>query len=84
MHYLRRKASSLLNDSGFNRDWIEKCSAHQEGSVRGVYNNAQYGEQHRVIMQAWSDIIDTWSRGEDVREIVRDATVAAADAEMGF
>jgi integrase len=41
VHDLRRTGSSLLNEAGFNRDWIEKCLAHEEGDVRGVYNKAQ-------------------------------------------
>ncbi len=82
VHDLRRTASSLLNEAGFNRDWIEKCLAHEEGSIRGVYNKAEYGEQRRVMLQAWADMIDAWSRGESVREIVRAAKVAAADVDM--
>lgn len=82
VHDLRRTASSLLNEAGFNRDWIEKCLAHEEGSIRGVYNKAEYCEQRRVMLQAWADMIDAWVRGEGVREIVRAAKVAAADVEM--
>lgn len=84
VHDLRRTASSLLNEAGFNRDWIEKCLAHEEGSIRGVYNKAEYGEQRRVLLQAWADMIDAWSRGEGVREIVRAAKVAAADVDVGL
>lgn len=82
VHDLRRTASSLLNEAGFNRDWIEKCLAHEEGRIRGVYNKAEYGEQRRVLLQAWADMIDAWGRGESVREIVRAAKVAAADVTM--
>ena len=82
MHDLRRTASSLLNEAGFNRDWIEKCLAHEESDVRSIYNKAEYGEQRRVMLQAWADMIDAWSRGEGVREIVRAAKVAAADVNM--
>lgn len=28
VHDLRRTGSTLLNEIGFNRDWIEKCLAH--------------------------------------------------------
>ncbi|MCP5000999.1 MAG: tyrosine-type recombinase/integrase [Hyphomicrobiales bacterium] len=39
VHDLRRTGSTLLNELGFNRDWIEKCLAHEDGhSSRGVYN----------------------------------------------
>jgi len=31
VHDLRRTGSTLLNELGFNSDWIEKCLAHEEG-----------------------------------------------------
>jgi integrase len=84
VHDLRRTASSLLNEAGFNRDWIEKCLAHEEGSIRGVYNKAEYGEQRRVMLQAWADMIDAWCKGENVKEIVRAAKIAAADVDVAL
>ena len=50
--------------------------------VLTVYNKAEYGEQRRVMLQAWADMIDAWTRGEGVREIVRAAKMAAADVTM--
>lgn len=82
VHDLRRTASSLLNEAGFNRDWIEKCLAHEENDVRSIYNKAEYGAQRRVMLQAWGDMIDAWIKGEGVREIVRAARLAAADVGM--
>ena len=82
VHDLRRTASSLLNEAGFNRDWVEKCLAHEENSVRGIYNKAEYSEQRRVMLQAWADMIDAWHSGDSVREIVRGAKVAAAAVSM--
>lgn len=65
VHDLRRTGSTLLNELGFNRDWIEKCLAHEEGrSSRGVYNKAEYEPQRRHMLQEWSNAIDAWSRGE--------------------
>lgn len=31
VHDLRRTGSTLLNEAGFNGDWIEKCLAHESG-----------------------------------------------------
>ena len=65
VHDLRRTGSTLLNELGFNSDWIEKCLAHEDGrSSRGVYNKAEYEPQRRHMMQEWSDIIDAWVAGE--------------------
>ena len=66
VHDLRRTGSTLLNELGFNRDWIEKCLAHEEGrSSRGVYNKAEYEQQRRHMMQEWADIIDAWIVGKN-------------------
>lgn len=64
VHDLRRTGSTLLNELGFNRDWIEKCLAHEEGkSSRGVYNKAEYEQQRRHMLQEWSDVVDAWVDG---------------------
>ncbi|MBX9821097.1 tyrosine-type recombinase/integrase [Afipia birgiae] len=65
VHDLRRTGSTLLNELGFNSDWIEKCLAHEDGrSSRGVYNKAEYEVQRRHMMQEWSDIVDAWVDGK--------------------
>jgi integrase len=64
VHDLRRSGSTLLNELGFNSDWIEKCLAHEDGrSSRGVYNKAEYEVQRRHMMQEWSNTIDAWIDG---------------------
>ncbi len=51
VHDLRRTGSTLLNELGFNSDWIEKCLAHEDGrSSRGIYNKAEYEHQRRHMM----------------------------------
>ena len=65
VHDLRRTGSTLLNELGFNSDWIEKCLAHEDGrSSRGVYNKAEYEMQRRHMMQEWADIVDAWVEGQ--------------------
>jgi integrase len=65
VHDLRRTGSTILNELGFNGDWIEKCLAHEDGrSSRGVYNKAEYSEQRRHMLQEWADMIDAWVSGE--------------------
>ncbi|OSJ09388.1 integrase [Bradyrhizobium canariense] len=65
VHDLRRTSSTLLNELGFNSDWIEKCLAHEDGrSSRGVYNKAEYEVQRRHMMQEWSNILDSWVGGQ--------------------
>ena len=65
VHDLRRTGSTILNELGFNSDWIEKCLAHEDGrSSRGVYNKAEYAEQRRHMLQEWADMIDAWAAGQ--------------------
>lgn len=59
-HDLRRTASTLLHEAGYNTDWIEKCLAHEQKGVRAVYNKAEYREQRTAMLQDWADMIDEW------------------------
>ncbi|WP_417462984.1 tyrosine-type recombinase/integrase [Kordiimonas sp.] len=78
VHDLRRTGATLLNELGFNRDWIEKCLAHEEGrSSRGVYNKAEYEKQRRHMLQEWADLIDAWANGEG-----RTPTIFPADMKL--
>lgn len=57
-HGFRSMASTLLNERGFNRDWIERQLAHGErDNIRAAYNYAQYLPERREMMQAWSDYL---------------------------
>ncbi len=54
----RSTASTILNESGFNRDWIEKQLAHEDGSVRGVYNAAEWLDGRRTMMNWWASYLE--------------------------
>lgn len=60
VHDLRRTASTLLHEAGFNTDWIEKCLAHEQRGVRAVYNRAEYADQRQAMLQVWADKLDGW------------------------
>lgn len=60
-HDLRRTASTLLHEAGYNTDWIEKCLAHEQKGVRAVYNKAEYREQRIAMLQDWANMIDEWT-----------------------
>jgi integrase len=77
VHDLRRTGSTLLNELGFNSDWIEKCLAHEDGrSSRGVYNKAEYEVQRRHMMQEWSNTIDAWIAGQKYAPVVVPPAIA--------
>ena len=63
-HDLRRTASTLLHEAGYNTDWIEKCVAHEQKGVRAVYNKAEYREQRAAMLQDWADMVDEWTNGQ--------------------
>jgi integrase len=59
VHGFRKTASTLLNEMGFNSDWIERQLSHSSpDKVRGVYNKAEYMEGRRKMMQEWADYLD--------------------------
>lgn len=58
IHDLRRTASTLLHENGWQSDVVEKALNHTIGGVRGVYNRAEYEPQRREMLQFWADFID--------------------------
>jgi integrase len=58
-HGWRGVASTILNDHGFNRDWIEMALAHVPQGVRHDYNKALYLEGRREMLQWYADRLDT-------------------------
>jgi integrase len=59
VHGFRSIASTMLNEQGYNKDWIERQLAHGErNSVRAAYNYAEYLPERRKMMQSWADYLD--------------------------
>ena len=60
VHGFRSMASTLLNEQGYNRDWIERQLAHGErNSIRAAYNYAEYLPERRKMMQEWANYLDS-------------------------
>jgi integrase len=63
-HGFRAVASTILNETGFNPDVIERQLAHCErNEVRGAYNRAEYLPDRKKMMQHWSDYLDNIEAG---------------------
>lgn len=63
-HGFRGLASTVLNEHGFNGDWIERQLAHSErDSTRAAYNHAQYLRERRRMMQWWADYLEGRAKG---------------------
>lgn len=59
-HGFRGTFSTLLHELGYRPDVIERQLAHAErNSVRAAYNQAEYLEDRRTMMQAWADLCDS-------------------------
>ena len=57
-HGFRGMASTLLNELGYNRDWIERQLAHGERDhIRAAYNHAEFLSERRRMMQEWADYL---------------------------
>jgi integrase len=66
IHDLRRTASTILHEQGWNTDVIEKALNHTMQGIRGIYNRAEYLDQRREMLQAWADYLDALKTGAKV------------------
>ena len=61
MHDLRATASTVANEHGFNKDWVEIQLAHvSDNKTRTSYNHAQWLNDRKTMMQWWADHVDSW------------------------
>jgi integrase len=66
-HGFRSVASTILNETGFHSDVIERQLAHCErNKVRGAYNRAEYLPERARMMQHWADYLDGIMTGAKV------------------
>ena len=69
-HAIRTTGSTILNEQGFNSDWIERQLAHHDrNETRASYNGAKYLDGRRKMMQAWADYLDALANGAKVLPI---------------
>jgi integrase len=64
-HGLRALFSTTVNEQGFDYDVIEAALAHIDNNkVRRAYNRSDYLERRRILMQWWSNHIQSASQGD--------------------
>lgn len=66
IHDLRRTASALVHENGWNSDVVEKALNHNIGGVRGVYNRAEYADKRREMLQFWANFVESLIEGRNV------------------
>ena len=77
-HGLRSLMTDVLNENGFNYDWIEKQLDHQERNhVRAAYLRTKFLEQRITMMQWYAD----WCQNSISRGNVDYLTVAFDQAQ---
>lgn len=63
-HGFRHMASTVLNENGFEPDWIEVQLCHvDKNTVRATYNHAKYLEDRKKMLQWWADYLDRLKHG---------------------
>ena len=66
-HGFRAVASTILSETGFKPDVIERQLAHCErNEVRGAYNRAEYLPERKRMMQHWADYLGSIEAGAKV------------------
>lgn len=66
-HSFRAVASTILNETSFKPDVIERQLAHCErNEVRGAYNRAEYLPERKKMMQHWADYLGSIEAGAKV------------------
>lgn len=69
-HGFRATASTELHELGYRTDIIEFQLAHAErNQTKASYNHAQYWNERKAMMQQWADLVDAWSRGDNVVQL---------------
>lgn len=67
VHGFRALASTILNETGFRPDVIERQLAHVErNKVRAAHHRSEYLEERRKMMGWWGSFIESMSKDQKV------------------
>ncbi|MDX9690650.1 MAG: tyrosine-type recombinase/integrase [Alphaproteobacteria bacterium] len=65
-HGFRALASTILNEKGYNPDWIECQLAHQDADkIRSAYNRAEYVLERKKMMQDYANMLEAMANNKD-------------------
>lgn len=69
-HGFRALASTILNEKGYNPDWIERQLAHEDGDkIRSAYNRAEYLLERKKMMQDYADFLEAMRESDGAKVI---------------
>ena len=67
VHGFRALASTILNESGFRPDIIERQLAHAErNKIRAAYHRSEYLEERQKMMDWWGACLESMAHGQKV------------------
>jgi integrase len=67
VHGFRALASTILNETGFRPDVIERQLAHVErNKVRAAYHRSEYLDERRSMMDWWGNCIEAMAKDQKV------------------
>lgn len=82
-HGFRGTASTILYEKEYRSEVIEKQLAHSEkNKSKAAYNHAQYLPARKIMMQEWSDYIDTLRPFEASSPVVEPECFIPADNNL--
>ena len=65
-HGFRTLASTILNEKGYNSDWIERQLAHEDDDkIRSAYNRAEHLLERKKMMQEYANILDHMANNQN-------------------
>ncbi len=70
-HDLRRTHGSTITRLGFGRDALNRIQNHREGGIADVYDQHEYADENRKIMEAVADKIMSIIDGGGADNVVR-------------
>jgi integrase len=73
VHGFRALASTILNETGFRPDVIERQLTHVErNKVRAAYHRSEYLDERRKMMDWWGACIESMARDQKVVPLRRE------------
>ena len=73
-HGFRATASTMLNELSFRSEVIERQLAHAErNKVRASYNQGEYMEERRAMMQQWANLTDEMAKSKSMVKPIKQA-----------
>jgi integrase len=62
-HGVRSTAASILADAGWDERIIDAQLAHAKQGTQAAYFRNQYVEKRRELLNAWSNMLDSYAAG---------------------